>query len=435
MEIADDMTLSARTIRGAHAFFDGEKRGWRNQLAFVGPAVVASIAYVDPGNIATNIQAGAKYGYTLLWVVLFANLVAMLFQGLSAKIGIVTGRNLAELCREHFPRPLVLGMWIAAELAAMATDLAEFLGAAIGLSLCLNLPLLIGMLVTAVLVYAILCLQSRGFRQIEIVIGALIALIGGSYLAELLLSPVNWGAVAFHSVVPQIENSDALMIAIGMIGATVMPHAIFLHSGLTQQRIPTRNAAEKRRLIRLSHGEVIFALAAAGVINMAMVITAAAAFHAGHSDVAEIETAYRALTPVLGKAAGVLFLVSLLASGLSSSVVGTMAGQMIMQGFVGFRLPLWLRRAITMAPAFAVVAYGVNSTEALVYSQVALSLLLPVPVIAMLILARRTAIMGAFRTGLKTQILIGACGALIIVLNIALIAQSCFSVNIADWLA
>ncbi|HEY7998868.1 MAG TPA: Nramp family divalent metal transporter [Pseudolabrys sp.] len=417
-------SLTDRTVLAAQAILSGERRGPGAYLAFAGPAVVASIAYMDPGNFATNIQAGAKYGYSLLWVVLLANMIAMLFQALSAKLGIVTGRNLAEMCRDHFSKPVVIVMWIVSEVAAMATDLAEFLGGAIGLSLLFNMPLIAGMAVTAVITYAILMVESRGFRPVELIIGSLVGIIGLCYLAELFIVPVDWAAAAFHSVKPEIANAEALLIAVGIIGATVMPHAVYLHSGLTQARTPGRDEHERRLLVRISNHEVVLALAVAGIVNMAMVMMAAGAFHAGHSDVAEIETAYKTLAPLLGIGAAGVFLLSLIASGVSSSVVGTMAGQMIMQGFIGFRIPIWLRRVITMVPAFVVVAYGVNATQALVVSQVILSIALPLPMIALLIFTRRPDIMGKFANGRITQIAAVIATVLVLLLNAFLIVQT-----------
>ena len=289
---------------------------------------------MDPGNFATNIQAGAKYGYGLLWVVLLANLIAMLFQALSAKLGIVTGRNLAEMCREQFPQPVVWAMWVISEVAAMATDLAEFLGGAIGLSLLFQMPLFAGMVVTAVVTYGILMFESSGFRPIELIIGSLVGIIGLCYLIEMFIAPVDWGAAALHTVLPQLADGDALLLAVGIIGATVMPHAIYLHSSLTQTRTPVYDDIERRKVLRFSNREVVAALVIAGLVNMAMVMMASSAFHAGHSDVAEIETAYHTLAPLLGIGAAGVFLVSLIASGISSSAVGTMAGQIIMQGFI-----------------------------------------------------------------------------------------------------
>ncbi|MBC5803465.1 MAG: Nramp family divalent metal transporter, partial [Candidatus Eremiobacteraeota bacterium] len=368
----------------------------RSMLLFAGPAVIVSIAYMDPGNFATNLQAGAKYGYDLLWVVLLANLIAMLFQALSAKLGIVTGRNLAEQCRAHFPRPVVLAMWAASEIAAMATDLAEFLGGAIGASLLFGMPLFYGMIATGIVTYALLIAERKGFRPLELIIGGLVGLIALSYLIEVFIAPVAWGSAALHAVLPKLDGPAAATLAVGIIGATVMPHAIYLHSGLTQSRTIIDNDRDRRKLLGFSNRESIVALAMAGLVNMAMVMMASAAFHAGHRDVSQIETAYHTLTPLLGVAASAIFLVSLVASGVSSSVVGTMAGQVIMQGFVGFRIPVWVRRLVTMIPAFVVVGLGVNSTNALVISQVVLSFALPIPMIALILLTRRRDVMGPF---------------------------------------
>lgn len=389
-----------------------------------GPAVVASIAYMDPGNFATNIQAGATYGYALLWVVLVANILAMLFQALSAKLGIVTGRNLAELCRESFPKPVVWAMWAVSEVAAMATDLAEFLGGAIGLSLLFHLPLLAGMAVTAIVTTAILLVDRGGYRPLELIIGGLVAVIALCYVTELLIAPVHWGQAALHLVLPTLPGAEALTLAVGIVGATIMPHAVYLHSGLTQHRVPTKDDAGRRRLLRFSNREVVVALSLAGLVNIAMVMMAAAAFHQGHSDVADIATAYKTLTPLLGGGAAVVFLVALIASGLSSSVVGTMAGQMIMQGFVGFKIPIWIRRLVTMAPAFVVVALGVDATRALVLSQVMLSLALPVPLIALVLLTRRRNLMGAFVNGRLTDLAAILGTGFVLILNAVLLVQS-----------
>lgn len=414
-------SLSHRTSRSIRDVLEGRTTGARAILPFVGPAVIASIAYMDPGNFATNIQAGAKYGYTLLWVVLAANLIAMLFQALSARLGIVTGRNLAEMCREQYPRPMVWAMWVISEIAAMATDLAEFLGGAIGLSLLFGMPLIAGMAVTAVVTYGILLFERAGFRLMELIIGALVATIALSYAIEVFLAPVAWGEVASGLVTPQVPDFGALVIIVGIVGATVMPHAVFLHSGLTQARAVPRDDRERRMLVRFSNREVIVALAVAGLVNMAMVVMAAAAFHSGFPEVAEIETAYYMLTPLLGAAAAGVFLVSLIVSGVSSSVVGTMAGQVIMQGFVGFRIPIWLRRLVTMVPAFVVVALGVNATEALVVSQVILSLALPIPMIALVHFTGRRDIMGDFANGRLTTAAAVIGAAVVLVLNIVLL--------------
>jgi manganese transport protein len=406
--------------RGGHSPF----ARLRAALLFAGPAVVASIAYVDPGNFATNLQAGAKYGYSLLWVVLVANVVAMLFQALSAKLGIVTNRNLAEISRAHFPAPIVYAMWGVSEIAAMATDLAEFLGGALGLSLLLHVPLIAGMAITGIVTYAILAAEKRGFRPLELIIGALIGTVALSYVIELMLVDVNWSEAAYGAFVPHLQGGGALSLAAGIFGATVMPHAIYLHSGLTQHRAPARNDAARRKLLRFSNREVIVALSLAGLVNMAMVIMASSAFHAGHADVAEIETAYRSLTPLLGAGAAAVFLVSLLASGISSSVVGTMAGQMVMQGFVGFHIPVGLRRLLTMAPAFVVAALGVQATDALLYSQVVLSFALPAPMIALIIVTSRRDIMGEFVNSTKVTTAAIAATVVILALNAVLLLQT-----------
>ncbi len=417
-------TLTDRTTAAARDVLAGRRTGFGSALLFAGPAVVASIAYMDPGNFATNIQAGARYGYALIWVVVLANLVAMLFQALSAKLGIVTGRNLAELCRDAFPAPVVWAMWGISEVAAMATDLAEFLGGAIGLSLLLHVPLLAGMAVTAVATYAILGLERRGFRPMELVVGGLVAVISLCYVAELFVAKVAWSDLAMHAVVPRLPDGQALTIAVGIIGATVMPHAIYLHSGLTQHRTPVRDERERRRLLDFSNREVVAALVLAGLVNVAMVVMASGAFHAGHPEVAEIETAYHTLGPLLGAGAAGVFLLSLIASGLSSSVVGTLAGQMIMQGFVRVSVPIWVRRLVTMVPAFAVVAYGVDATRALVASQVVLSVALPVPMVALVLFTRRRDLMGAFVNGrLVSGLAIGGT-AVVGALNVVLILQT-----------
>jgi manganese transport protein len=348
----------------------------------------------------------------------------MLFQALSARLGIVTGHSLAGLSRIYFPRPLSLAMWVASEVAAMATDLAESLGAAIGLSLLCHIPLLVGLLITFAATYAILLLQRRGFRPIELVISGFVGLISVCYLVELAIAPPDWAAFGFHAVVPQLDGPDSVMLSVGIIGATVMPHAIYLHSSLTQGRTPAFSDAERRRILSFSNREVLIALGLAGLVNMAMLAMAASAFHAGHPEVAEIETAYHTLTPLLGVGAAAVFLVSLLASGLSSSVVGTMAGQVIMQDFVGFRIPLWLRRLVTMLPAVVVVALGVNATQALVGSQVVLSLVLPVPMIALLVLAGRRDIMGTFVVRGWTRLGAVAAAALVLALNLILLLQT-----------
>jgi len=425
-EIADlsGRPVTDRTTAAIRDVLAGRKRGVRSSLLFAGPAVVASVAYMDPGNFATNIQAGAHYGYALLWVVVLANLIAMLFQGLSAKLGIVTGRNLAEVCRAQFPRWAVYGLWAASEIAAMATDLAEFVGGAIGLALLFRIPLLAGMAVTATVTYGVLLFEKRGYRVMELIVGALVAAIGLCFLVELAISPVAWKDAGLHAVLPSLPGVGALTVAIGIVGATVMPHALYLHSGLTQNRAPARSARERRSLLRFSNREVVVALAFAGLINMSMVMMASSAFHTRHSGVTELESAYRILTPLLGAGAAGVFLCALIASGVSSSVVGTMAGQMIMQGFTGVRVPIWVRRSLVMLPAFAVVAIGFDGTRALILSQVVLSFILPVPMVTLVLFTSRRDIMGEFANGFLTNAVAVLGAFIVLALNFVLLVQA-----------
>ncbi|TKC86851.1 divalent metal cation transporter [Trinickia terrae] len=422
-------TLTGRTRLAIREVLEGRRTGLSMIVPLAGPAVVVSVAYMDPGNFATNIQAGARYGYALLWVVLLANVVAMLFQALSAKLGIVTGKNLAELCRAYFPTPLVLAMWAVSEIAAMATDLAEFLGGAIGLSLLIHVPLIAGMIVTAIVTYVLLLFEKAGFRPLELAIGALVGIIGLSYIVELFITNVAWHGVFGGMFSLRLPDADAVTIAVGIVGATVMPHALFLHSGLTKNRAIANTPGEQRKLVKFSDIEVVIALTVAGLINMAMIVMASAAFHAGHPEVAEIQTAYHTLAPLLGIGAAGIFLLALIASGISSSVVGTMAGQMIMQGFVGFQIPLWLRRVITMLPSIVVVAMGVDATRALVVSQVVLSLALPFPMAALVWFSCRRNVMGEHRSSPFLAVTASAAAAGVLALNVVLVLQT-FGVSV-----
>ena len=416
----------AGTISAAEQILSGAspKRGLARLLPFLGPAFVASIAYMDPGNFATNIQGGAQFGYMLLWVVVASNLMAMLLQTLSAKLGIATGRNLAELCREYMPPWMVRTMWVIMELVAMATDLAEFLGAAVGFQLLFGLPLWIASLLTALAIFLILGLERHGFRPLEAVISALVGVIAGCYLVETLLDKPDWKAVVFHAVVPQFRGPESVLLAAGIVGATVMPHVIFLHSALTQGRIVTRDPIQLRRLFRFQVADVTMAMGLASLINMAMLMMAAATFHrAGLSQVATIEEAHRTLEPLLGRAAEVVFAISLLASGLSSSSVGTLAGQVIMQGFIRRRIPIWLRRLVTMLPALVVIWVGFDPTRTLVLSQVALSFGLPFAVIPLIWFTRRRDVMGVLVNRRLTTLVADLIAALIILLNLYLLIQ------------
>jgi manganese transport protein len=425
MSPPDLALISGTTLQtqlAARAALDGRRDGARAFLPFAGPAIIASVGYMDPGNFATNIQAGSTYGYQLLWVVLLANLVAMLFQAMSATLGIVTGRNLAELCSEQFPRPVVIGMWIASEIAAIATDVAEFLGGAVGISLLFHVSLLSGLIATGVATLAILQLDKRGFRPLELAIAALVGVIGLSYLCELVIAPPDWGAALFHAVVPQVPDGSAVTLAVGIIGATIMPHTLYLHSGLTQARTPARNDRERRGLLRFSNREVVIALGFAGLVNLAMVMMSASVFSGSTPGIADLGVAYDTLVPALGVAAAGVFLVALIASGISSSVVGTMAGQVIMQGFVGFRIPVWVRRVVTMVPAF-VIGLSFNAMTAMILSQVVLSFVVPLPLVALVVLSSRKSVMGNFVMRKRTAFAAVAATVLIGMLNVVLIGQ------------
>ena len=418
----DDKTrlLAGKVLSGA-----GPKTGLARLLPFLGPAFIASIAYVDPGNFATNIEGGAKFGYTLLWVIVASNLMAMLIQCLSAKLGIATGRNLAELCRDYFPAPVVWGMWLIMELVAIATDLAEFIGAAVGFNLLFGMSLWVSGLVTAAVTFLILALQARGFRPLEAVITALLGVIALCYLIETYLDKPDWAQVAYHAVVPGFAGTQSVLLATGILGATVMPHVIFLHSSLTQSRIMATGPKQKRQLFYYQLIDVTIAMGVAGFVNAAMLLMAAATFHhQGFSHVASIEEAYRTLEPLLGRAAGWVFAISLLAAGLASTTVGTMAGQVIMQGFLQRHIPVWLRRLITILPSLVVIYIGLDPTRTLVISQVVLSFGLPFAVIPLVIFTRRADLMGDLVNWRITTLTAAVIAGLIIALNFYLIYQT-----------
>jgi manganese transport protein len=399
----------------------------RTTVAVLGPAFVASIAYVDPGNFATNIAGGAQHGYLLLWVLLGANLMAMLIQNLSAKIGIATGRNLPELCREHFPRPVTWGLWVQAELVAMATDLAEFVGAAIALNLLFGVPLLHAGLITAVVAFGILALQgrgARGYRRFELVIGGMLAIIMAGFLYDTLRIGFDAGEAA-AGFVPGFAGTDSVLLATGILGATVMPHVIYLHSALTQDRIRPLDDGERRWLLRFQRVDVTIAMGLAGLVNMSMLIIAASLFHdAGLQDVDTIEGAHAQFDVLVGSEAALAFALALLASGLASSSVGTYAGQVVMQGFIARAIPLTLRRGITMAPALVVLAVGVDPSRALVLSQVVLSFGIPFALVPLLLLTRRRDVMGALANRRLTTAVAAVIAALIILLNAFLLTET-----------
>jgi len=417
----------ARTLAGAMDVLASRRRPRRLQhlLPFLGPAFIASVAYVDPGNFATNIQAGASLGYTLLWVIVASNLMAMLIQTLSAKLGIATGANLAELCRREFPRPVVWGMWGLMELVAMSTDLAEFLGAAIGFQLLFGLPLAIGAVLTAAATFLILGLERHGFRPLEAVISGLVGIIAVAYVIETVLDRPDWGELLYHSVVPQFAGPESLVLAAGILGATVMPHAIFLHSALTQGRIVVSEPRAKRKLFRFELADVVIAMGIASFVNMGMLIMAAATFHrAGLTEVATIEEAHRTLQPLLGHAAGAVFGISLLAAGLSSSTVGTSAGQIIMQGFLHRHIPVWVRRLVTMLPSVIVIALGLDPTRTLVLSQVVLSFGLPFAIVPLVLFTQRRDLMGVLTNRRATSLVAWGVAGVVLLLNVILLVQT-----------
>jgi manganese transport protein len=400
-------------------------RGRFNVLPFLGPAFIACVAYIDPGNFATNIAAGSKFGYTLLWVIVASNLMAMLIQTLSAKLGIATGQNLPELCRSEFPHRLTIGLWLQAEAIAMATDLAEFLGAAIGFHLLLGIGLFPAAVLTGIAAFLILGLQRFGFRPLEAVIAVMVLLIGVCYLAELYYAHPPFGLAAKHAGLPQFSGSESVLLAVGIIGATVMPHVIYLHSALTQNRIVPDSDDEARRLMRYTRVDVIVAMTIAGLINMAMLVMAASVFYkSGLTHVDSLEGAHRTLGPILGQTSGTLFALALVGSGLSSSAVGTLSGQVVMQGFIRRQIPVWIRRAVTMLPAFVVIGLGVDATRTLVLSQVTLSFGIPFALIPLVLFTSRKGLMGPLVNSRRTIAAAVLVTTLIVALNVFLLAET-----------
>ncbi len=412
------MPGESRVAEAARASLDGDRgRGIARLWPFLGPAFVASVAYIDPGNFATNIAAGTQFGYALLWVVLAANLIGMLVQTQSAKLGIATGKNLPELCRERFPRRVSRGLWVQGELVAMATDVAEVIGAALGLHLLFGIPLLPAGLIAGAGSFAILALQQRGFRRLEAVIAAFVGVVVASFVFEVIRSDPDPKGIA-EGFIPGFEGTESILLATGILGATVMPHVVYLHSALTQHRVIGRGDAEKRKILNFEKVDVVIAMSIAGLVNMAMVIVAAGLFNAaGLVHIDSIEGAYEGLQQTVSDNAATVFGVALLASGLASTSVGTMAGQVIMQGFIDRRIPLNLRRSITLAPAFIILAIGLDPTRALVISQVILSFGIPFALVPLLLVARKREVMGALVNPGWLTAVAGALAAAIIALN------------------
>jgi manganese transport protein len=413
----------AKMIRAARASMAGKSSGMARLLPFLGPAFIASVAYMDPGNFATNIQGGAQFGYQLLWVVTASSVMAAFLQTLSAKLGIATDANLPDLCRRHFSRTTNIALWVVSEIAAMATDVAEFTGAALGLTMLAHLPLFASALVTGVFTFWLLSLQRHGMRGIEIVIAGMVGIIAITYIVETILARPNAGQVIQHSLIPSFAPGT-LFLSVGILGATVMPHVLYLHSALVERRVPARSVAERKRLFGMERLDIIIAMTLAAFINLAMMFMAAAAFHShGLTHIVDLTQAYRTLTPLLGGAAGLVFGISLLVSGLSSSTVGTMAGQVIMQGFLGWSIPVWVRRIVTMLPALVIIAIGLNPTEVITLTQVILSFALVAPIGTLLYFTSRREVMGALVNRRSTMLLGIAIGGAIVLLNIVLLAQ------------
>jgi manganese transport protein len=394
-------------------------------LPFLGPAFIACVAYIDPGNFATNIAGGSRFGYRLVWVIVAANLMAMLIQTLSAKLGIATGRNLPELCRERFSPRTTKFLWLQAELIAMATDLAEFLGAAIGFQLLFGWALFPSAVVSGIAAFLILGLQRFGFRAFEAVIAVLVGVIGACYVIELTFAHADYAQVFKHAVYPQFGSSEALLLAVGIIGATVMPHVIYLHSALTQDRLVPETDEDAQTLLRYTRIDVVIAMTIAGVINVSMLVMAASTFYrTGLFHVASLDTAHRTLEPILGAASGAIFALALIASGLSSSAVGTLSGQVVMQGFIHRQIPVTVRRLVTMIPAFIVIAIGVDPSRTLVLSQVALSFGIPFALIPLVIFTARSDVMGQLVNRRSTTVAATAVTAVIVALNVFLLLQT-----------
>ena len=425
--VEDVLPGEAAVAAAARRSLDGHATGIGRVWPFLGPAFVAAVAYIDPGNFATNVAGGAKFGYLLLWVVLAANLIAMVVQTQSAKLGIATGKNLAELCRETFSRRTSIGLWLQAEVVAMATDIAEVVGAALGLNLLFGIPLFPAGVLAGAGAFGILALQQMGFRRLEAGITALVGVVVASFVIELFHAKPDGGETVRHLFIPGFSGTASILLATGIIGATVMPHVVYLHSALTQKRIVGRDDSEKKRILGFEKVDVVIAMSLAGVVNISMMLVAAALFHnSGLSGIDSINGAYEGLKTLVSVNAATIFGVALLASGFASSSVGTMAGQVVMQGFIQRRIPIFVRRAVTLAPALLVLAVGIDPTDALVGSQVVLSFGIPFALVPLLMIAAKREVMGPLVNPRWLTGVAGALAALIIALNVFLLQQVFF---------
>jgi manganese transport protein len=407
----------ARVIDAAERALTGERRGVRAVLPFLGPAFIAAVAYVDPGNFATNMAGGSQFGYTLLWVVLAANLMAMLVQSLSAKLGIATGSSLPELCRDRFRFPVVVLLWLQAEAVAMATDLAEFIGAALGIHLVFGLSLWVSALLAGLATFAILGMQVWGFRRLEATITGFVAVIVLAFGLELLMSRPSAPGVAHGLFVPGFAGGESALLAVGIVGATVMPHVIYLHSSLTRDRIVGASPSARRKIFRFELVDIAIAMGIAGLINLAMLATAAAVFHGRGLGELDLGQVFAGLNGLAGAHSGTVFGVALLASGIASSCVGTMSGQVVMQGFLHRKIPVFVRRAVTMAPALVLIGAGFSPTRALVLSQVFLSFGIPFALIPLVVFTSNRALMGPLANRRMTLLAAVAVTCVIVALN------------------
>lgn len=425
--VEDVLPGEAAVADAARRSLDGQSRGLARVWPFLGPAFIAAVAYIDPGNFATNIAGGAKFGYLLLWVVLAANLIAMLIQTQSAKLGIATGKNLPELCRETFKRRTSIGLWLQAEAIAMATDLAEVMGAALGLNLVFGIALFPAALIAGAGAFGILALQQRGFRRLEAVIAGMVGVVVAAFAFEVFETAPSGSEIGRHLFVPGFAGTESILLATGILGATVMPHVVYLHSALTQRRVVGRNDEEKRRILRFEKVDVVLAMTLAGLVNISMMLMAAALFHgSGLTNIEDIDRAYHGLETLISQNAAIVFGIGLLMSGFASSSVGTMSGQVVMQGFIRRRIPIFLRRAITLAPALVIVAIGVNPSQALVFSQVVLSFGIPFALVPLIVIARKREVMGALANPGWLTAIASVLASMIIALNLFLLQQAFF---------
>ncbi|MEK4019702.1 Nramp family divalent metal transporter [Bacillus sp. FSL K6-3176] len=408
----------------AERALEGKVKGFRRLLPFLGPAFIAAIAYIDPGNFATNIAAGSKYGYLLLWVILISNLMALLIQSLSAKLGIATGKNLPEIAREEFPKPVSIGLWIQGELVIIATDLAEFIGAALGLYLLFRIPLLKASIIAAIGSFAILELQRRGYRALEAGITGMLFVVVIAFAVQTFVAKPDLASVAGGLFIPRFEGTDSVLLAAGILGATVMPHAIYLHSALTQRRVVGRTEKEKKLIFRFEFLDILIAMVVAGAINASMLIVAAALFFKNGLFVEDLDVAFQHFGTLAGPVSAILFGVGLLVAGLSSSSVGTLSGDIIMQGFIQYRIPLYVRRLITIIPPIAIIASGVNPTSALVMSQVVLSFGIAFALIPLILFTSKKRIMGNLTNARWVTGISWVIAALVVALNLFLIMDT-----------